>query len=341
MTLNLPSVSQTPIAVAYTPNSILRKKVPFRTPSMPKKKRRYSTCTDVAWINNNSNLAVINYAAEIIHVYAFDRQNLSFTLNQTLSNQNGMQLHEPDKFAFSPNGLYLAVANNKYRKASVNMYQVDPKTQLINPVPFQVIKHKSSRFHGVRFSPNSQYMVSTITDGSGRILIHKLNPNPNGTATPVLTQAVKNRYLPLKPKSVNFSSDGSLMIVCYSSTPGRPNSPRHGAVAIYSFNNITGTINTRPLCVLKGRREIAFTDDVSFSHDALSSFIVLTSQLNNSVVFYRFNRNLNKISPKFSRFRNPRARLNFPHGLALSTDNKYLAVSNYGDDKVNVYLLKN
>lgn len=96
----LPHASQTPVAVAYTPNSILNLSPPPHHPITMKNRSRYSTRTDVGWFNNNHYLAVINLAAETLHTYAFHPQDHSLTLLQTLTNQDGAQLHWPDKMAF-------------------------------------------------------------------------------------------------------------------------------------------------------------------------------------------------------------------------------------------------
>ncbi|MCM3676446.1 MULTISPECIES: hypothetical protein [Peribacillus] len=344
-----PYVSQTPVGVAYTPNSILNLSIP-PLPIIPIMNRpkmnseRYATCTAVGWFNNNHYLATLNLATETLHTYAFNTQDHSFTLLQTLNNQNGMQLHWPDALAFSPDGSYLAITNTKQNMCSINMYHIDPQTHLINPVPFQVIRHPHAIFHGVRFSPNSQYMISTTTDSSGLNLIYKLDYEANGAPKFTLSQVVQNPYrlspLPFKPKAIDFSSDGSLLIICYGVTAGTQSYPSYGALAIHTWDNDTGTIGTQPLCELTGKPELSCPDDVSFSHDALSSFIVVQSQSNDTVVFYSFDKMTNQIDPQFFAFTNPEAQLSFPHGFSLSTDDKYLAVSNYGDDKVTVYSLK-
>src|SRR3954452_25044468 len=150
MSFQLSAVSQKPVAVVYTPNSILNhSKVPFRRLKMPNNRSRYSTCTDVAWINNNRHLAVLNLANESLQIYKFNSKSYSLKLIQNLDNQDGMQFHEPDKFSFSPNGLFLANTNNKKKYFSVNLYQIDPQTQMINPNPIQIIKHAGDRFHGI------------------------------------------------------------------------------------------------------------------------------------------------------------------------------------------------
>lgn len=334
--------SQTPVAVVYTPNSILNhSKVPFRRLDMPNNRKRYSTCTDVAWINNNRHLAVLNFANDSLQIYEFNRNSYSLKLIQNLDNKNGMQLHEPDKFSFSPNGLFLANTNNKKGYFSVNLYQIDPQTQLINPKPIQIIKHDNYRFHGIRFSTNSKYLICTTIGDPGNILVYKLKNSKNGTATLKLVHQMKNPYFPLKPKSINFSKDGSLMIACFSGNAGSLKSKAVGALAVYNFDNNTGKIDTKPVCEFKGRPEISFTDDVSFSQDEKSSFIVLPSQLNDTIVFFPFDRNKKQIDKKFFTFSNPKAQISYPHGIALSSDNKFLAVSHYGDDKVTIYLLEN
>ncbi|TBL80641.1 beta-propeller fold lactonase family protein [Paenibacillus thalictri] len=334
------SMDHSPVAEIYTPDSILsHSKITFRNTELTKGKIRYSTCTDVAWINKDRYLAVLNYAAESLHIYAFDRLKHTASPIQSLNNQNGMQLHEPDKFAFSPNGLYMAVTNNKAGSSSVNLYQMDPRSSLVHPVPFGVIKASDYRFHGVAFSNNSQYMVSTVTSDQGLIYLHKLIPQAHGAVKPELEQTVQNGYFPLKPKSINFSQDGSLMVVCFSSTPGKESPTSNGGIAIYSFDQQNGIVGTEPLCELIGNPEMAFTDDVAFSCDAASSYIAMTSQANDSIVFYPFDRKANQINPQFFALSNPQAKISFPHGLALSSDNQYLAVSNYGDDKVTVYSL--
>lgn len=335
-----PFISQTPVAVAYTPNSILKHTqapVPYQSLM---NRRRYSTCTDVAWFNNNNYLAVLNFATETIHIYEFDRQDHSLTLIQTLNNKNGMQLSRPDKLAFSPNGLYLAITNIKSN--SLNMYHVDPQTHRINPVPFKVLKHRNSKlFHGVQFSPNSQYMVTTTIDGQGLILIYRLDYKAKGVLDVTLTQVVENRYPPSKPKSIGFSSDGSLISICYSPNAGIKSSFRsYGELTIHTFDNKTGTMSTQPLCELIGKPELSVPDAVSFSHDAMSSFIVVPSQSNDTIIFYSFDRVTYQIDQQFFTLKNPEAQLSFPHGISLSTDDIYLAVSNYGDDKVTVYSLK-
>ena len=51
--------------------------------------------------------------------------------------------------------------------------------------------------------------------------------------------------------------------------------------------------------------------------------------------------NKKQIDKEYVTLSNPKAQISYPHGIALSSDNKFLAVSHYGDDKVTIYLLEN
>ncbi|MED4585444.1 hypothetical protein P9578_21985 [Brevibacillus choshinensis] len=346
MLSRLPRFSKTPVAVSYTPGSILNLDNPplflVPIPNRPEANReRYGTCTDVGWYNNDRYLAVLNLAMATLHIYAFNKQDHSLELLQTLSNQHGMQLYWPDMLAISKDGKYLAITNTKPGMCSVNIYRIDPHSQLIDPVPFQVLRYHDSIFHGVRFSPDSRYLVCTTTEGSGIILIYRLHQNEGGDLDVILHQVLPNsRYAPFKPKSIDFSGDASLLAICFGPSGGTESYPSYGVLAVYKWDHIQGTLGTEPVCELKEKPELSCPDGISFSHDEESSFLVVQSQSNDTVVFYPFDKKTNQIDPQFVALTNPEAQISFPHGFSLTSDDRYLALSNYGDDKVTIYTLE-
>ena len=183
-------------------------------------------------------------------------------------------------------------------------------------------------------------MVSSTIDDLGLVRIYKLQQDTKGGLNVTITQEIQDRYLPLKPKSIDFSSDGSLMVICYGPNAGTLSANSYGAIAIYAFDNNTGTIDTRPLCELTNKTELSVPDGVTFTNDIMSSNIIIPSQSDDTVMFYSFNKKSNQIDPNFFKLKNPEAQLSFPHGLSITSDNQYLAVSNYGSDTVTVYSLK-
>ncbi|MFB9324533.1 WD40 repeat domain-containing protein [Paenibacillus aurantiacus] len=338
MFAKLPHVSQVPIAVHYTPDSILQ----FSEPPMPHltvvDRQRYGTCTDVKWLHQSHTLATLNMATETIHTYVFDSHSHTLSPIQTLGNEQGMELHWPEKFAFANNGKYMAVANSKIGKCAIQLYRMEP-TGWIHPGPVQTIEHEGSVFHDVQFSPDSRFMVSTTMDAGGHIRFYSLEEGPGGELNITLTQTTQSLYLPLKPKAIAFSGDGALIAICFGPNAGTLNPQSFGVMAIHTFDGVTGTMSEQPVHELYGRPELSVPDSVTFSHDAGSSMLIIPSQSNDTIVFYAFDKSTCQIDPNFFSFTNPNAQLSFPHGVSLSADDRYLAVSNYGDDKITIYAL--
>ncbi|MFB9324532.1 beta-propeller fold lactonase family protein [Paenibacillus aurantiacus] len=333
-------IPQRPIAAVYSPDSILQLAVPPIPPVSVGSRTRIATCADVGWFHHNRRLAVLNLGAEALHVYVFDPAVRSLSLAQTLSNRDGMQFYWPEQLSFSNNGRWLAITNSKNDQSSINLYAIDPFTQLVLPEPLLVIRHPHAVFHGVTFSPCSAYVVSATMDAAGQLLIYKLQTEADGSLQAVLTQAIMNRYPPLKPKSAAFSADSSLIAICYSANGGAAQTHDYGTIAVYAFDPNTGTIrHEQPLSELTDRPELAYNDAIGFTHDAEASYLAVQSQSNDCVIFYAFDRASRQIDPHYLALGNPAAQLSFPHGLSWSTDDRFLAVSNNGDDKVTIYAM--
>jgi 6-phosphogluconolactonase (cycloisomerase 2 family) len=212
---------------------------------------------------------------------------------------------------------------------------------LIDPIPIHIIKNPIfTLFHGVQFSSDSKYIACTTIEKLGLIYIYRIEKNTDGSLHLAPTQIVQNRYPPSKPKSLHFSRDNSLMIICYSpNADSKTSLQSYGELAIHTFDNVSGTISQQPVYELIGTPELCNPDDVAFSNDDLSSLIIVPCQGNDTIVFYSFDKINHKIDPNFFSFTNPHSQISFPHGLSLTLNNKYLALSNYGDDKVTIYSL--
>ncbi len=339
-----PIVSPTPVAKLYTPDSIL-KQSQYPVPRIPianrpiSNRERYATCTDVEWFHQNRYLATLNLATETLHTYEFHPENSSFTLLQTLNNDDGMQLHWPDMLAVSPDGSYLGITNTKPNHFRVNLYRMDPHTHMVLHEPIHVIDHSDGAFHGVRFSSDSRFMICTTTGDVGLLLVYRLEET-DGTLSVTLIQEVGNPYAPFKPKSVDISGDGQFIIVCYGPTGGNFVGTSYGALAVFAWDPVSGMIRPNPISELTNQPELTCPDCVSFSRDDDLSFVVVQSQSADTVTFYPFDKENLQIGPPFQTLKNPEAQIHFPHGFSLSTDDQYLALSNYGDDTVTIYRLK-
>jgi 6-phosphogluconolactonase (cycloisomerase 2 family) len=67
---------------------------------------------------------------------------------------------------------------------------------------------------------------------------------------------------------------------------------------------------------------------------------VVTDQAQEAAMVIAFDAKVGTIGERKVKVANPSAQLSFPHGNAVSPDGRYLAVANYGDDKVTLYDLE-
>jgi DNA-binding beta-propeller fold protein YncE len=101
------------------------------------------------------------------------------------------------------------------------------------------------------------------------------------------------------------------------------------SLSIFSICN--ETINPLPKqTISEANAQLSRPEDVKISPDG--SYCAVTNSDKNNIAFYRFDKHSNSI-PDINPFyflQNPESRLVFPHGLAFSIDEKYLAVTQFG-----------
>jgi 6-phosphogluconolactonase (cycloisomerase 2 family) len=293
-------------------------------------KPRTSTCSSVGWFNDDKYLATINFEGGFINTYSFDRVTNSITALQTLPGKRGADL-----MSFSTDGSLLAVAININN--AINIYTIDSNRHNLSPNPTLIIKPlPKKKFHGVRFSHNKKYLgASLIGNDAHSINMYALDMR-NNRVRAELKSSLKNNFLPLGAKSLDFTKDDRFIAVAYSTNVKREKKTIKSAIAVYSFNNETGIINQNPFSVYTSDT-FCCGEDILFTPD--NEHIIASDQASNSVIILTFNKNTGQIGEKINSLENPVANLSFPHGIALSSDGKYLAVTSYGDDKFSIYHL--
>lgn len=319
------SVTPAPVAVQYTPDSILSTPT-AHTPTFVGRRRRLVACSGVAWFHD-WYIATVNLLGNA----RFDPSERTFTPVQALAGMAG--LAHPENLAFSPDGDLLAITNAE-DGGSVNLYGVGRDTHLIDPTPVVTIKGAEGvNGHGVSFSPCGRFLAFTTVEDPGRLRLYRVGRDAHGRVEAVSFQDAENRLAPLKPKGIDFAPDGRVAAVCYAPNAGPEQREPHGLLAIYPFSAATG-LDAEPLGEGSPRRACA-PDDVRFCPDG--SHLLLTNQNLDTAEIVAVDRETGKLRGRRVTLANPQARLSFPHGAAVSRDGAYLAIASYGDDKVTVY----
>lgn len=237
---------------------------------------------------------------------------------QTLNNPSA-QLSEPQHAVFSPSGDKIVVANwtnqtlNIYPRISDQFFSETPISILSSPYGLQ-----SCKPHGVAFSPCGQYLA--IAYGAGEHIERSIALFHSEKENLQCISIVGQADLPGIPKGIVFSPDGTHILVSF----GKPN-----CLAVFSIQN--ERIERVPKQIIYGETTgLSRPEDVKISPDG--SYCVVTNSGKNSVTFYHFDKYSNTISSNapFYSLHNPKARLIFPHGIAFSSDGKYLAVTQFG-----------
>ena len=313
------SIRPEPLCSVYTQNSVFGKLAPVGN------RKRYSTCTGVAWFHDNY-IAVLNLSGENIVTYKFDKKKKEFTLVQTITNKDGARLSYSENLAISPDGRLLAVANASSHY--VTIYTIDENTHVINPAPI-IFLPCHGFIHGVRFSPDSNYVAYTSFDRDESVCVLRITNN----AGSISLKSVCNRSnsTELKTKSINFTRDGRYAALVCTRSCGEKCPTFKNILTIHRFNLQKGTIGEM-VCSMPGN---FFAEDIAFSRN--NDAIILSEQGTDALIIYPFDPETGQIDPNYTSIQNPEAQLSFPHGICISDDGKRLAVACYGGDKFNLY----
>lgn len=327
---SLRRINPHPVAIHRTPQSILDNPANHQ-PLYIRGRSRLATCSGVAWFHGD-HLATVNVLGRTIHVYRFDSNDKTLTLVQSLNGATG--LAGPENLAISPNGRLLAITDS--RDGVVKLFSIDRQTHHIDSNPQVTIKHDEDEVaHGISFSPCSRFLAYTTVDEPGQIRIYRIVQNESGIIAEPFQQ-IENTHSPLKPKGIDFSPDGSSLVVCFGPNAGfTPRRGRgRGTLMLYAFDERRG-ISPMPLSIGSKRLKLMSPDDVKFL--ACGDQVVVTQQATDKVATVAVESSGKKLGKQTLVLQNPQSHLSFPHGAGVCSDGVHLAITNYGDDTLAIY----
>ncbi len=326
-------VSPQPVAVYKTPDSIMHKLSPSWAQNVGSR-FRFSTCTGVAWFADNAHLVSVNLLEHSLQTYRFDRDKHTLKAKKKYNN-NTTLLGWPENVTISRDGTLLAVSNSATGKVCV--YRINSNKGILNPSPIAFVEAGDHGLHGVRFSPDGNYLSYVTYDGLGKVRIFRINDRMKGSISFKLEETMDSTFENLSPKGIDFSHDMNYVAICYS-TKIRPDwTGPSGKLAIFRFDSKTCKLDQTPICEIGIDEGLNTPEDVLFFVD--DSLLLVSNQGNDTITAHSFDQKTGLISDSHALL-NEASGLNFPHGIALSSEGKYLAVSNYGDDKVSIYLIR-
>jgi 6-phosphogluconolactonase (cycloisomerase 2 family) len=262
-----------------------------------------------------------------LQIYSFHEVTKQITPVYDLTNKDGLNLRRPESICISKDETLIAIPN--MRSGKLQIYGTKEDT-FINPVPRITIK--SRKLHGAGFSPDGKSISFTgFGEPAGVYTASLMRLGEQLHTSPI--QFLLNQYEPLKPKSVAFSPDGRFAAIGYCIQLSREEGPPGRAIlAIYHRDPETGWIDPSPISKVE---DLFSAETVAFYPDGSCIFVV--DQLENRITAHVFDKETGELGESWIALENPEAELNFCHGIAITADGKYVAITNYGDDKITVY----
>lgn len=326
----LVTCSQEPIALCTPLDSVLYS-WPRKYLEYCENRIRLSTCTGVIWIGDNK-LVSIGVHNHSIDTFQFEPTIplLTAYANQKLDRFQSAKLGQLENLDISKDGSIAAVSNNG--AAFIHLYKISNAKF----THFAEIPKEGWWAHGVRFSRNMDYLAYTLFGNPGKVRLFHLKKIGN-ELTIRSGKEMDTGLFPLHPKAVDFSPDDRFIVICHSINNSRIRNRLSGALTVHTFDPINGIIEPTPVCTIGTSELLCVPEDVRFTPDGLS--VLVTNHGSDTVTIHAFDPDTGQIGESKIFLQNPAAQLTFPHGLSISPNSKYLAVTNYGDDTVKIYEL--
>lgn len=318
-----------PLCSIYTKNSILEHPEQYK-PLYIGNRLRYGTCSSIAWFDN-TYLATLNVLGGKVSIYSFDSNNLHFNLLQEIAGSDARLVY-PIGLTFSSDGTLLAIGSDS-PYFGVTLYKVNLNKHHIDPKPFHILKTKYL-VHNVKFTHNNAYLITAGFNENESLCVYKVKQ----TSSPFLCVCKKQAPTPFaRAKAILLTQDNRFIVAVYSTSPKKEGHDLGTTLLkVYTFNAKKGIIGDQ-VCSLEDKSGIGCVEDMAFLPQ--DSALILSDNAKDMLIIYPFDPAIGKIGETYELIKNPEAQLSFPHGITVSPDNNFLAVTNYGDDKFSLYTI--
>jgi DNA-binding beta-propeller fold protein YncE len=290
-------------------------------------RERRATCSGVAWFGGY-HLAVVNLYGQHLRIYRYQPADGGGPASLALLQEVAQDIDYPEDVAVSPDGALLAVTHSLTLQHVVSLFALDPVTFRVRPGGTSLRRCQVGQgYHGVNFSPDSRHLVVTEISHPGFIEVL-----PMGSRTGSRGCFLENRRDPLRPKSVAISPDGKFAAVPLGIGPGlkAPASGPGGVVAVHRFDAQSGLLEAESLVEYQGMGAQLANMDMSVflpGHDAPYTFLVADTGCDTLACF-----EFDAARLTLTRAADYTDGLSFPHGVDVSADGRFVAITNYGDD---------
>ena len=296
-------------------------------------RKRYATCSGVSWFDNN-HIAVVNLYGQHARIYKLIPESAK-SLQQwqlKLIYHFNEDINFPEDISVASTHKYVAITNTLSGKKGVSVFEMDPVSfhfkKLINRICLE------RTCHGIRFSPDSNHLVFTVIDPPGSVEVYALS---DLSIVPIFT--LENPDPQQRPKSVCFTPDSEFIAVLYSYAAGPKSNKQNNksSICIHRYAPQTGNIEIHPVAqyIHQSESNSAFEIGTFRKELKLDQYSLYITDQEDKVYEFIFDSE-NKAIGLTGSYDDS---IPFPHGIDLSPDGNYLAVTTLGDDSIKIFEL--
>ncbi len=295
-------------------------------------RKRYATASDVVWLSPERLVAVYLLTSTIA---VFDVDDSSgtpvVTCRGQLSGQPGID--QTSAIEVSPDGSWLAVTNSS--GGSVSVLTLDDTAGHISATVLARVSHPADRnVHGLAITPDGRFIAFTSIDEPGGVRMVSVSA-VDGSVVLRVDSTVVNTHSPLRPKGIRFAPDGRFVVLTYGGNVEHTRARlRPGFVEVRHFDmesGIVGDVVSRTGSALR----LGTGEAVAFLPDG--SGVVVTDQVRNTAHVIEFDRETGHLGAVTMHIGWAGGGLSFPHGCSVSPDQRWIAVTNYGDGSIRFF----
>jgi DNA-binding beta-propeller fold protein YncE len=294
--------------------------------------KRYATASDVVWLSPTL-VAVAYLLTSTVVVFDFDDADGTPRLTERarFAAQPGISL--PSAVASAEGLDWLAVTNSGGGSISFVSYAGE-RGRLSAVVRGTASIPGDKNIHGLAVAPDARFVAYTSIDDPGGVRVVAAPGPGDGHELEVVSMLV-NPHAPQKPKGVRFSPDGRFLVIAYGGNVSRSRRRLKSAfVEVHAYDMATGSIGE---FVSRSPESLhmAAGEAVAFFPDG--SAIVVTDQVDDTAQVVEFDRATGRLGDVTQRFGWAAGGLTFAHGCAVSPDQRWIAVTNYGDASIRFF----
>lgn len=227
---------------------------------------------------------------------------------------------------------YVAITNTLSDKKGVSVMGMNPQTFHFTKLLDRV--HLSNTCHGIQFSPDSRFVVFTIIDPPGSVEVYQAVDD-----SIFYVSSLANPDPEQRPKAVCFTPDSKFIAILYSYAAGPKSNKQNNTstICIHRYVQDTGKIEASCLARYIHQSEINSAFEMGAFKTILKeqAYSLYITDQEDKVFEFKFNpQNLNiECMGSYSED------LPFPHGIDISPDGNFVAVTTLGDDSIRIYKL--